>query len=50
MPHLREINTLLETYAKGALIDAESRRRVLALARPNSKPFFQVVGAAFMII
>jgi hypothetical protein len=34
MPHLKEINTLLENYAKDALIDAESRRRVLALARP----------------
>ncbi|MGJ8674366.1 MAG: sulfotransferase family protein [Pseudoalteromonas sp.] len=34
MPHLKEINTLLENYTKDALIDAESRRRVLALARP----------------
>lgn len=34
IPHLKEINTLLENYAKDALIDAESKRRVLALARP----------------
>lgn len=34
MPHLKEINTLLEKYAEDALIDAESRRKVLALARP----------------
>lgn len=34
IPHLKEINALLENYAKDALIDAESKRRVLALARP----------------
>jgi len=34
MPHLKEINALLESYSNDALIDDESRRRVLALARP----------------
>lgn len=34
IPHLKEINALLENYAKDALIDEESRRKVLALARP----------------
>ena len=34
IPHLREINAILEKYSKDALIDEESRRRVLTLARP----------------
>lgn len=34
IPHLKAINVLLEKYAKDTLIDAASRKRVLALARP----------------
>lgn len=34
IPHLKEINTQLENYATDALIDPESKKRVLALARP----------------
>lgn len=36
MPHLKEINALLDNYAKNELIDVESRKKVLALARPIS--------------
>lgn len=34
MPHLKEINGVLEHYANDTLIDEESRKRVLELARP----------------
>ncbi len=36
MPLFKEINALLDNYAKDELIDVESRKRVLALARPIS--------------
>jgi len=34
IPHLRQINDILESYATDTLIDEESRQRVLALSRP----------------
>ncbi|MFT4994969.1 MAG: hypothetical protein ACI965_002011 [Paraglaciecola sp.] len=34
MNHLKEINGLLDSYAKDTLIDEASKKRVLALARP----------------
>ena len=34
MPHLKEINGILENYANESLIDKESRKRVLKLSRP----------------
>ena len=37
MSHLKEINGILERYAKDTLIDEESRKRVLELSRPIPK-------------
>jgi len=34
MPHLKEINGILENYVSDTLIDEESRKRVLKLASP----------------
>jgi len=34
MPHLKEINGILESYANDTLIDEESRKRVLKLSSP----------------
>lgn len=34
MPHLKQINEIVENYATESLIDDESRKRVLALANP----------------
>ena len=34
IPHLKEINAVLEHYANDTLIDEESRKRVLELSRP----------------
>lgn len=34
MPHLKEINTILDGYANESLLDDESRKRVLKLSRP----------------
>lgn len=34
MPHLKEINGILENYAEGSLLDAKSRERVLEVANP----------------
>jgi len=34
IPHLKEINAILEPYAHDTLIDEKSRKRVLELARP----------------
>ncbi len=34
MPHLKEINGILASYANDTLIDAESRKRVLKVSRP----------------
>lgn len=36
MPHLREINTILESYDKASLINEASRTKVLSLAKPLS--------------
>ncbi|BCG64076.1 MAG: hypothetical protein methR_P1842 [Methyloprofundus sp.] len=34
MPHLKEINEILENYANNTLIDEESRKKVLKISRP----------------
>jgi hypothetical protein len=34
MPHLKEINRILENYANDTLIDDESRKRVLKVFNP----------------
>jgi hypothetical protein len=34
MPHLKEINGILENYADDILIDEESRKRVLKISNP----------------
>jgi len=39
MPHLKEINGILERYAKDTLIDEDSRKRVLELSHPIANLF-----------
>jgi hypothetical protein len=34
MPHLKEINGILDNYANETLIDEESRKKVLKVSRP----------------